>query len=299
MDDLNAVFLFIKVTQQQSFVGAARVLDVPKSTVSLKINELEQKLGVRLFHRTTRRVSLTEAGRIYYENCLPIVDALDEANSAIASLQGQPVGVLRLTAPILFIQQFLAPILPEFLVAYPDLRVILFASNERKDLIEEGYDLAIRVGELEDSTFIMQHISHVCLRLVASKAYLKLHAPPTKIDELKEHSLLSTSRKSQNKPTWILENDQHETYSIQFHPRLVANDMTPIYHAVLTGLGIGLLPEFLCRSELGIGALVKVLPTWSSLPIPINVIYPSRKYLPKKVIVFLNFLIEKIGVEPR
>jgi DNA-binding transcriptional LysR family regulator len=122
MEDLNAVLIFIKVAEQQGFIAAARELHLPKSTVSLKINELEQRLGVRLLHRTTRRISLTESGRLYYEHCLPIVDAMQEANNAIGSLQGKPQGVLRLTAPVLFVQQFLAPILPEFLMAYPGNR---------------------------------------------------------------------------------------------------------------------------------------------------------------------------------
>ena len=230
---------------------------------------------------------------MYYENCLPIVDALREANDAIASLQGKPQGVLRVTAPVLFVQYFLAPILPEFLLAHPDLRVILNVANERRDVVKEGYDLAIRVGQLEDSTFMMRSVSSVCLKFLASPTYLKQYGEPGAIADLKTHCLLGIGQ-SQNELTWTLQNEQQETETLRFRPRLVANDLAPIYQAVLAGLGIGLLPEFLCQPELTRGGLVKVLLHWSSKPVSINAIYPSRKYLPKKVKVFLEFLEKKI-----
>lgn len=160
MEDLNAVLVFLKVAELCGFVATARSLNLPKSTVSLKINELEQRLGVRLLHRTTRRVSLTEEGRLYYETCLPMLDALHDANDAIASLQGNPQGILRVTAPPLFVQSVLAPNLPEFLRTYPHLRIMLNSANERKELVKDNYDVAIRVGNLEDSTRVQySHVS--------------------------------------------------------------------------------------------------------------------------------------------
>jgi LysR family transcriptional regulator, regulator for bpeEF and oprC len=207
MDDLNAVLVFLKVAEQGGFVAAARSLNLPKSTVSLKINELEQRLGVRLLHRTTRRVSLTEEGRLYYENCLPILDALHDANDAIASLQGHPQGLLRVAAPPLFVQYFLPPLLPEFLLSYPNLRIALNVDNQNTDLIKEGDDLAIRFGQMEDSTLVMRRLGTGCLKLFASPAYLKMHGQPNAIAELKTHTLLSMTH-NQNELTRTLQNQQ-------------------------------------------------------------------------------------------
>ncbi|MEI1377631.1 LysR family transcriptional regulator [Nostoc sp. UHCC 0926] len=293
MDDLNAVLVFLKVAELGGFVAAARSLDLPKSTVSLKVNKLEQRLGVRLFHRTTRRVSLTEEGRLYYKNCLPILDALHDGDDAIASLQGHQQGVVRVTATPLFVRSVLAPNLPEFLLTYPDIRVILNATTEYKDIVKEGYDLAIRIGELDDSTLIMRRISTDRQKLFASATYLKTAGQPRAIADLTSHTLLCMAH-HQNEVTWTLHNQQQETVTLCFHPRLLSNDVTPIYQAIVAGVGIGLLPEFLFQQELQGGDIVNVLPQWSSAPVPINALYPSRKYVPMKVKVFLEFLEQKM-----
>ncbi|MEH2314937.1 MAG: LysR family transcriptional regulator [Nostoc sp.] len=293
MDDLNAVLVFLKVAELGGFVAAARSLNLPKSTVSLKVNKLEQRLGVRLFHRTTRRVSLTEEGRLYYKNCLPILDALHDGDDAIASLQGHPQGVVRVTATPLFVRSVLAPNLSEFLLTYPDIRVILNATTEYKDIVKEGYDLAIRIGELDDSTLIMRRISTDRQKLFASVTYIKTAGEPRAIADLTSHTLLSMVHR-QNEVTWTLHNKQYETVTLSFHPRLLSNDVAPIYQAIVAGVGIGLLPEFLFQQELQGGNIVNVLPQWSSAPIPINALYPSRKYVPMKVKVFLEFLEQKM-----
>ncbi len=295
MEDLNAVLIFLKVAEQGGFVTAARLLSLPKSTVSLKINELEQRLGVRLLHRTTRRVSLTEEGRVYYENCLPMLDALQDAHDAIASLQGNLQGILRVTAPVLFVQSILAPNLPEFLRAYPNLRVVLNSTNERKELVKDGYDLAIRVGHLEDSTLVMKRLGVGRLKLFATPGYLKIYGQPEEIADLKTHALLSMAN-SQNELRWTLQNDQQETATFRFRPRLLSNDITPIYQAVVDGLGIGLMQEFLVQPKIQRQELINVLPEWSSVTVPINAVYPSRKYLPQKVKVFLKFLEDKMQI---
>ncbi|MEH1891332.1 MAG: LysR family transcriptional regulator [Nostoc sp.] len=293
MDDLNAVLVFLKVAEKGGFVAAARSLDLPKSTVSLKVNKLEQRLGVRLFHRTTRRVSLTEEGRLYYKNCLPILNALHDGDDAIASLQGHPQGTVRVTATPLFVRSVLAPNLPEFLLTYPDIRVILHAATEYKDIVKEGYDLAIRIGELDDSTLIMRRISTDRQKLFASATYLKTAGELRAIADLTSHTLLCMAHR-QNEVTWTLDNKQHETVTLSFHPRLLSNDVAPIYQAIVAGVGIGLLPEFLFQQELQGGDIVNVLPQWSSAPVPINALYPSRKYVPMKVKVFLEFLEQKM-----
>ena len=294
MEDLNAVLVFLKVAELSSFVAAAQVLDLPKSTVSLKVNELEQRLGVRLLHRTTRRVSLTEEGRLYYENCLPLLDALQEANDAIASVPGHLRGVLRVTAPVMFVHSFLGSRLPEFLQIHPDLSVVLNVTNERQDLVKESYDLAIRVGSLEDSTLIMKRLSMDRSRLFASPDYLKRYGEPKLIADLKHHILLCVDQ-SQNEPTWTLHHERQGTEVFRFRPRLLSNDIVSVYQSVFAGLGIGLIPEFLLRMEQKERELVEVLPQWSSTPVPINAIYSSHKYMPQKIKVFLEFLMSSFN----
>jgi len=289
MDDFNAIFLFLKVADYQGFTATARALEIPKSTISFKINELEKQLNVQLFYRTTRRVSLTEAGQLFYENCQTMAEVVAEGKSAIAALQGEPQGTLRVSAPVLFTQQFLAPVLPQFLSRYPNVRVVLQANNERIDLLKAGYDLAIRVGELADSSFRFQPVCSVRLHLVAAPAYIQSHAMPTQINELSQHQLLSTSS-AQKKLTWTLENRNHETHTLQLEPHLASNDLAPILQAVLAGLGIGLLPGVLCQTAVSQQDLLPVLPDWTSPPVSINALYPSRKHLPRKVQVFLDFL---------
>ncbi|MEO0825492.1 MAG: LysR substrate-binding domain-containing protein [Cyanobacteria bacterium J06635_15] len=289
MDDFNAIFLFLQVAEHQGFTATAKALEMPKSTVSLKIHELEQRLKVQLFHRTTRRVSLTEAGRLFYENCQPMMTAVMEGKAAIAALQGEPQGTLRISAPVLFTQQFLAPVLPQFLARYPQVRVVLHAMNERIDLLKAGYDLAIRVGELADSSFAFQPVASVRLQLMASPEYLKTHTMPTQVDDLKHHQLLSLGSTHKQR-VWRLENPNRETYTLEFEPQLASNDVAPILHAMLAGLGIGLLPEVLCQTVLSQQRLLPVLPNWASRPVNINALYPSRKHLPRKVQVFLEFL---------
>ncbi|MEH2166103.1 MAG: LysR family transcriptional regulator [Nostoc sp.] len=293
MDDVNAVLIFLKVAQLGGFVAAARSLDLPKSTVSMKVNALEQRLGVRLFHRTTRRVSLTEEGRLYYENCLPIVDALHDGDNAIASLQGHPQGTVRVTTTVLFVQSILAPNLPEFLLTYPDIQVILHATTEYKDIVKEGYDLAIRIGELHDSSLIGRRISTDRMKLFASATYLKTAGEPRAIADLTSHALLCMAHR-QNDVTWTLHNEQQETVTLSFRPRLLSNHVAPIYQAIVAGVGIGLLPEFLFQQELQSGNIVNVLSQWSLAPVPINALYPSRKYIPMKVKVFVEFLEQKM-----
>lgn len=293
MNDANAVLIFLKVAELGGFVAAARSLDLPKSTVSLKVNALEQRLGVRLLHRTTRRVALTEEGRLYYENCLPILDALQEADDAVASLQEHPQGVLRVTATILFVQTVLAPNLPEFLLTYPDIRVILHVTTAYEDIVKEGYDLAIRIGQLDDSTLGVRQISTGRLKLFASATYLKTADKLKAIADLHSHPLLHMAH-GQNETTWTLHNEHQETETLSIRPRLLSNDIAPIYQAIVAGIGIGLLPEFLFQQELQSGNIVNVLPQWLSALTPINALYPSRKYIPMKVRVFLEFLEQKM-----
>jgi LysR family transcriptional regulator, regulator for bpeEF and oprC len=289
MEDLNAVLVFLKVAELGSFVAAARSLDLPKSTVSLKVNELEQRLAVRLLHRTTRKVSLTAEGQLYAENCLPLLDALQDARDAIASLPGSPRGVLRVTAPVMFVHLLLGALLPEFLRTYPELKVVLNATNERRDLVKEGYDLAIRVGHLEDSTLMMKRLRIDRAKLFASPTYLQTYGEPKSIADLKTHPLIGISH-TQNELTWTLHHDRHETEVFRFRPRLASNDVIPLYQAVVSGLGIGLIPEFLFQMEQKDHKLVNVLPHWSSTPVPINAIHCSHKHMPQKVKVFLDFL---------
>src|SRR5262245_50525709 len=183
--DLNEMLVFARVVQAGSFTTAAAQLGMPKSTVSRKVSELEERLGSRLLQRTTRALSLTDVGRTYYDYCARIVGEIEEAERAVSSLQGTPRGLLRVTAPVNV--SFLGPIVSGFLERYSEVQIELFCTQRSVDLIEERYDLGIRAGALVDSTLIARSLGTVRWFVVATRAYLKKHGRPRSPEELKEH----------------------------------------------------------------------------------------------------------------
>src|SRR5260221_6497207 len=186
--DLNEMLVFARVVQAGSFTTAAAALGMPKSTVSRKVSELEERLKARLLQRTTRKLSPTDAGRTYYDYCARIVGEIEDAERAVSSLQATPRGVLRVTAPVNV--AFLGPIVSDYLKRYPDVRIDLFCTGRSVDLVEERFDLGIRAGALADSTLIARSLGMVKWFLVATPAYLKKHGRPQTPDDLKRHACL-------------------------------------------------------------------------------------------------------------
>lgn len=296
--DLNQVLIFAKVVEQGSFIGAARVLALPKTTISRKVQELEERLGTRLLQRTTRRVSLTEAGAIYYEYCNRISQEMEDADHAVGRVQEAPRGTLRVSATFSFGMSALVPIVPDFMARYPDIHLQLELRNDAVDLVAEGFDLSIRIGPLADSSYAVRNLGESRMCLYASPAYLETRGMPGAPEDLGRHPTLTLSRLSRHgRFLWPL-SDGHDIREIYLTPHLVANDPAVIKFAALAGLGVALLPAILVRQESDSGQLLPVLPEWEAPKTEFCAVYASRRGLSPKVRVFIDYLAERLNYLP-
>ncbi|MCB9639386.1 MAG: LysR family transcriptional regulator [Myxococcales bacterium] len=294
MADLNEMAVFVKVAEEMSITGAARAMGLPKSTVSRRLARLEERLGVRLIHRTTRNLNLTEVGVAFYERCARIIAEAEDAELTVSELQQFPRGHLRITAPSIFAVAFLRPILSEFMTQFSDVTVELMLSSRVVNVIEEGFDLAIRVGRLEDSTLVARKLGPTSVHLYASPDYLEARGLPKRPEDLAEHECLILGSGSPH-AEWRLEGAKREQVSVSVQGRLVVNDLLFLRDATIAGMGISLLPTFLCYEPFQEGLLQQVLPTWRPPANAIYAVYPSRRYLSAKVRVFLEFLTERLS----
>lgn len=287
MDDINAYIVFAKVVEAESFTGAAELLGESKSAVSKQINRLEDSLGVRLLNRTTRRMSLTEAGQIFYDRARRVAEEAEEARLAVTQLQESPRGVLRVNAPLSYGIEHLAPILPTFMERFPDLTVDLTLSDRRADLVEEGIDVAIRIGALSDNSLIARKLSEYRRIVVASPRYWETHPKPQKPADLTDHDCLTYSYLSTGR-TWNFKGD--DAYiDVPVSGSLSANNGDAIVRVVSQGLGVAWLPEFICGRALATGALEPVLEAFETDPIGVFAVFPHRRNLPTKVRVFVDY----------
>src|SRR5258706_4180977 len=239
--DLNEMVVFARVVKAGSFTAAATELGMPKSTVSRKVSELEERLDARLLQRTTRKLSLTDVGRTYYDYCARIASEVDDAERAVSSLQATPRGVLRVTAPVNV--ALLGPIVSDYLKRYPEVRLDLFCTSRAVDLVEERFDLAIRAGTLADSTLVAKTLGRVGWFLVATPAYLKKHGRPRSPEDLKKHDCMFFG--TGDSVTARLETADRSV-QVALSARLVVSDMDVVHAVATAGLGVALLPAFRC-----------------------------------------------------
>ncbi len=294
MSELSNLQLFARVVEEGSFSAAARYLGVTPSSVSRQISQLEGELGARLFHRTTRKQSLTEAGEIYYRHARGIVADLEEARLAVSRLSDVPSGNLHLTAEADFAVAVLGPLLPEFLERYPGVQLRLSLSSGIVDLVDSGIDLAIRIGHLDDSTLIARKIAESRSVICASPAYLAVRGTPDHPSKLVKHSCLSF-RSSSAKNVWKFELSEG-SLEVPISGSLRANSLVLLRDSAMAGLGIILIPSWVVRGELRDGRLVPLLSDFprASASAPINAVYAHRRHLPPKVRAFVDFLAERI-----
>lgn len=286
--DLNDVLIFTRVVEQGSFTGAGRVLDLPKSTVSRRIARLEDRLGIRLLQRTTRKLSLTDAGRIYFDRSTRIVADFEDAELAVLELQSEPRGRLRVSMPAEFGEQIWS-VLQAFLERYPQVHLELDLTNRYVDLVDEGFDAVIRAGRIADSTLIARKLISTRTLFVASPAYLERRGIPETLDALREHDCVVMGVFG-HQATWRGRGPRGEV-KVRVQGRLAANNLLVLKKAVLAGFGIGLLPDSLCALELEEGKLKEVLSHACLEPTPISVVYPSARHLAPKVRAFVDFLV--------
>ncbi|MBP2299318.1 LysR family transcriptional regulator [Azospirillum picis] len=296
MDRLDDMLAFIKVVDTKSFTAAADRLNLSKSVVSRRIGELENRLGARLLNRTTRKLSLTEVGQAYYERCTRILADLEEAEQAVADLHAAPRGRLRLNAPVSFGILHLAPAVAEFLERYPAIEIDMDLNDRYVDLIDEGYDMAIRIGRLRDSSLIARRLAPARMALCASPAYLKAHGIPQTPEDLTQHRCLIYT----NVPSpdlWQFTVDG-ELRNIRVSGPVRVNNGDLLREAAVAGLGFVILPTFLCGEALSRGELVSVLHHAVRSDLSVNAVYPQNRHLSPKVRVFVDFLVQRFGTRP-
>jgi DNA-binding transcriptional LysR family regulator len=294
--DLNDIIVFTKVAETKSFTGAADALGLPKSTVSRKLAQLEERLGVRLVQRTTRKLALTEIGEAYYERCQRIVSDIHSAEQLVTDMQASPRGRLRITASVDFSTRFLGGIIAEFLAANPEINIELEATDRLVDLIEDGFDLAVRIGPMPESTLIARRLASLSLVLCASPAYIAARGMPSSIDELDEHDHVLFTPSSRNQ-TWTLVNGD-QTYEFGRPARLASNNFGTVVDVTRRGSGIALISEFIIRGEIKAGTLVEVLPQWRTRPSDVHAVYPARQNLPPRLALFLEHLTKSLNPAP-
>ncbi len=297
MDRLAAIESFVKVAETQSFSEAARRLNTSKSAISRNVGALEAELGARLFHRTTRSLALTEGGRAYFERATRILADLQEANLAVSQLQSAPRGRLRVNAPMSFGFLHLASALPDFLARYPDVAVDLVMNDRFIDLVEEGFDVAVRIGELEDSSLIARRLAPMRRTVCASPAYLRQRGTPASPDDLRRHECLRNT----NIPAaqeWRFVTPDGKPWPVEVNGRLTANNGDALRVAALSGLGLAKLPSFIVGEDLKSGALVTALDAFVPQGVAMNAVYPHARHLSPKVRAFVDFLADRFGPRP-
>ena len=288
MADLNDIAVFVAVAQFESFSRAAHALGMPVSTVSRKVTALEERLGVTLLQRTTRKLSLTAQGRAYYNQCSEPLSHLFDAERVLTQTQKKPEGLLRISAPVILGQETFYAFLSSFLKTYPRIQADLFITNLFLDLIAENIDVAIRFGELQDSSLIAQRIGKSVRYVVAAPEYLHGRLPPSRPEDLRQHQCVLLHARN-NEAEWHLVSGKK---SIKLHVTgpLAARDFQTVSAFTYRGHGIGLLPSTYCDAQIASGELVRLLPDWSSPEIFVHVVYPTRRFLPAKLQVFLEDL---------
>jgi DNA-binding transcriptional LysR family regulator len=292
--DMNDTLVFIKVIEEGSFTAAARDLRLPKTTVSRKVRELEQRLGVQLLHRTTRRLGLTEAGRTYFQCCKQIPQALIDAEAAIGQLRGNPRGTLRITASYSLTVSLLAPLLAEFRTLYPEVRVDLMLSHRTLDLVEEGIDIALRMGNLPDSSMAARQLAVLPNRVYASPTYLERHGEPTHPLELRQHlALVTRIARSGSSYAWPMsDGGAHESYEIT--PVIEADDPEILKEPLFAGAGLMMATDMIMQRHATEGLVRPVLPGWLGRCPALHAVFPRGHVQPPKLRAFIDFLVPRL-----
>lgn len=295
MADLDDIGLFVQVVRHGSFSQAGRRLGVPSNTVSRRIQQLEARLGVRLMQRSTRRLTLTDAGRTFYGRCAAAVDGLQEAAQDLVAGSRTPSGVVRVALPADFFDFYEMVWVGEFLDAHPLIQLDFVLSDATTDLIAEGIDVAFRGGTTPNPDYVMRQISSGSTGLVASPAYLAAHGAPATLKDLAHHDCVTASR-FRGPVTWRLQGPDGAEADVLVTGRCMANTAQALRKATLAGLGIALLPR-VAEADLAAGRLVPVLPQYRRGDQNMCVVYPSRRLLPLAVSAFIESVIERLSAE--
>lgn len=288
MSQWEGVREFVAVADTGSFTAASQRLKTSVANVSRQVSALEQRLAIELLHRTTRKVSLTEAGLLYYQHCRPLLDGLEEAERALGELQHRPSGLIRLTAPLWFGDTHIMPLVNDFVLENPQVKVEALMTNQRLDLIDSGIDLAIRLGPLENSTMHAKRLGCRTLHICASPEYLHKHGEPQRVAELQQHNCLLGTL-----DYWRIHEESKER-TIPVQGSIKANSGHALIDAALKGIGLVQLPDYYVNEHLQTGKLKEVLTAFRPDLEGIWGLYPHSRHLSIKVRMLLDFLAEKL-----
>ncbi|SFR18983.1 LysR family transcriptional regulator [Poseidonocella sedimentorum] len=294
MDRLTEMEAFATVVDQGGFTDAARKLGLSKSAVSKHVSSLETRLGARLLNRTTRRVSPTEIGLAYYDRARRVLTDASEADSLVTAMQAEPSGTLRVSVATDFGVNHLSPVLGKFLARYPEISVNLDLSNRFVELISEGFDVTVRIGDLEDSSLRARKITETTRRMIASPEYLARHGWPDRIDDLNAHKLLHYANNASS-GVWRLIAPSGERRLVRTAGSLSVNDGQSLLNAAIAGLGIAYLPSFLFAEAMTEGLVEDVMPDLPEDRVGIYAVYPEGKFIQPKVRAFIDFLCHEFG----
>lgn len=283
--NLNEIAIFVKIVETGSFVGAAKSLQMPKSTVSAKLSSLEQRLGVTLIRRTTRKLHVTDAGKEYYQECLKAMVQILAAEEKVTLSQSVLKGSLKITAPTELGVALLPQVILEFNKKYPHVSLELILANRTVDLVLEGIDIGIRTGALKDSSLIAKRLGSIYFAPFASPKYLKTFSEPKNPKELENHCILQFAALGNEE--WHLVGPKGKQ-SVRINKTMIIDDLNLIKSLTVSGLGIALIPTFLCTNEVKSGKLVRILDNWRTDLRPVHFIYPSQKYVSPKIKAFIE-----------
>ena len=293
MDRLHGMAVFVRVAELGSFSAAARQLGLSKSAASKHVTALEERLGVRLLHRTTRRLALTEVGSVYRDYCARIVQEIEEAELTATRHAVEPRGRLKINAPMTFGFLHLGPVLPEFLARYPRIEIELTLNDRFVDLLEEGYDVAVRIGWLADSSLVARRFATARFVCAASPAYLATAGAPREPGDLARHNCLSYSYRRQPDDWHFSRGGERLTARVRGN--LQANNGDVLRAAACAGLGIVYLPDFILGEDLVRGRLCRLFADWEAPDIPIHAVFPPQRHAFARLRVFVDFLVERLG----
>jgi DNA-binding transcriptional LysR family regulator len=293
MDRFQEMQAFAAVVDAGSFVGASEALSASKAAVSRQVAELEGRLGVRLLHRTTRKLSLTEEGEVFYARCRELLGGVAEAEAEVTARSGQALGVLKISAPVTFGLLHLAGLWAGFMAAHPKVSLEVMLSDRMVDLVEEGFDVAVRIARLPSSSLVSRKLSTARLVLCATPGYLKEHGTPEHPSELAQHQVLAYTLLSTGE-TWEFDGpDGH--VSVKVTPRMHSNSGDTCRVVALGDQGIILQPTFMIADDLRSGQLVEVLPQYRALEMGIYAMYPTRKHVLPKVRLLIDYLVQEFA----
>jgi DNA-binding transcriptional LysR family regulator len=294
MDTLDGLKTVIAVVETSSFTAASERLGMSKALVSKYVGEVEKKLDIRLFNRTTRRLALTEAGRRYYEQSVTLLDQYNALVDNVTGEQTKPRGLLRISAPVTFGEMELSPLIPKFLALYPDLKIELVLTNSAIDMLEEGIDVRILIGGVDDSSMVARHLKTFPLVLSASPSYIRKNGLPKTPQQLGEHSCIIDSNFRIGKQ-WPIISPQGDADNIEVKSSISVNSPQAVREIAIADGGIAMCPSFIVEDAIKDGRLLTILPGYTTLEFGLFAIYPHRKYVAKKVRCFIDFALEQFS----